>query len=506
MALGLGMVVELWIGALLALLPRESWLFGKVFSFMEYSHYPFLWFMEAFGPESMPGGVLALILIVGCMALIWGYLLLGGRFLLRSGLERLALSRGQKRLLGWGAGILCVAGLVYVAMDSFSDRPMPFTPSPKVGAVVAGNTALAIDLYKKFGETPGNVFFSPYSVSTGLGLVYAGARGQTESELGRAAHFGLAQADLHEAFGQLAGRMGRLQHRGRVTLISANALWGQQGHPFLGGFLDVARKRYRAEIESVDFKHDAAAISSRVNGWIERQTRGKIQGMLGAGQLDAYTRLLLCNTLYFKGNWRSQFKVGETQPAPFHVSTNKTVSVPMMRQKADLKMASIMEPQAEVLELPYYGGDLGMVIILPYELDGLADIENVLTAETLKSWLAKLDAASPNKTWVHLPRFTTRQSMDLVPVLRSLGIVSALGDAADFSGMDGTTNLFLSAALHQAFVEVNERGTEAAAGTLFEVKTKGMANRFIADHPFLFLIRDHGSGSVLFLGRLVEPL
>ena len=227
--------------------------------------------------------------------------------------------------------------------------------------------------------------------------------------------------------------------------------------------------------------------------------------MLPAGQLASDTRLVLCNALYFKGNWRSKFEAKATRPAPFRLSADETVSVPMMVQEAELKMTRFQEPAATLLELPYYGGDLAMVIILPNEVDGLAEIEAALTTENLSAWRARLDAASSDQTWVHLPRFTTRQSVNLVPVLRSLGIVSAFDDTADFSGMDGTTILFLATALHRTFVEVNEAGTEAAAVTLFEARTKGMSDRFVADHPFLFLIRDRASGTILFLGRLTDP-
>lgn len=505
-AFGLGNLVELGIVALTIVLPRESWLFAKVFNFLQYSHFPLLWLGNIVGPESMVGGILVLVVAWVIMALVWACLLVWGRALLAFGFTRLGLAERQKRVLGWSAGVLCAGSVVYLVADRFGDKPVPFTPTPAVKTVVAGNTALALDLYQKLRETPGNVFFSPFSISTGLGLVYAGAHGGTESELGRAAHFGLAQADLHPAFGELIARMGHLQHGSRLTLVTANGLWRQQGHSFSNAFLELAHTRYRAEAEAADFKQAAGAASSRINAWVARQTRGRIEGMLAAGQLDPYTRLVLCNTLYFKGNWRSQFKPKETRPAPFHLSAAETVSVPMMTQEAELKMAWIEEPQATLLELPYYGGDLAMVIILPQAVDGLAEIENALTTENLTAWLARLDAASPHKTYVHLPRFSTRRSVDLVPVLRSLGILSAFDNStADFSGMDGTKNLFLATALHQAFVEVNETGTEAAAATLFEAKTKSMSDRFYADHPFLFLIRDHGSGTILFLGRLADP-
>jgi serpin B len=501
----LGILIEVGITALLLLLPRESWLWARVLSFLEYSHFPFIWFFNAFGPESMVGGILVLLVTGLSMAVLWACVLVGGSALLSYLLERLRLSRRQKRLLGWSVAALCAAGLVYETADSFGDRPVPFAPTPAVGTVVAGNTALALDLYQKLRTTPGNVFFSPFGISSGLGLVYAGARGSTESELGRAAHFGLAQAELHLAFGELIHRLNRLQHGSRVTLVTANALWRQRGHSFTGDFLELAHKRYRAEAEAVDFKQAAGAASRRINAWVERRTRGKIAGMAEAGRFDPITRLVLCDVLYFKGNWRSQFEPKKTCLAPFHVSTNETVSVPTMTQEAEFKMARIQEPEATLLELPYYGGDLAMIIILPEALDGLPEVENVLTPENVNSWLARLDEASPGKTWVHLPRFTTSQSLDLIPVLRSLGIVAAFNAAADFSGMDGTTNLLLGSALQRTFVEVNERGTEAAAATLFETRSKSMAGRFNADHPFLFLIRDGGSGTILFLGRLADP-
>jgi hypothetical protein len=350
-----GVLIEVGIAALLVALPRESWLSSRVLTFLEYSHYPFLWFLNAAGPESMVGGILALIVTGVSMALVWGCLLVGGSALLSFLLEAMGLSGRQKRFLGWGAGILCVAGLLYMAADSFSDKPVPFAPTPAVKALVAGNIALALDLYQKLRAAPGKVCFSPFGISTGLGLVYAGARGGTESELGRAAHFSLAQRDLHTAFGELIARMGRLQHGSRLTLLTANALWSQQGHSFSNAFVELARKSYRAEAESADFKQAAGAATSRINAWVERETRGRIKGMLETGGLDPLTRLVLCDVLYFKGNWRSQFEVKKTCPALFQLSTKESVSVPMMVQEAEFKMARIEEPQAALLELPTTG-------------------------------------------------------------------------------------------------------------------------------------------------------
>jgi serpin B len=500
-----GIVFEAGVVLLSFVLPRESWLFVKVFNFLQYSHFLFLLLFNTFEPSSTEGQILALVVMGVCMALVWAFVLVGGAALLRFVLEGLGLSGRRRRLFWWGAAALGVTALMWLVADRLGDRPVPFTPSPAVKTVVAGNTAMALDSYQKLRATPGNVFFSPFGISTGLGLVYAGARGGTESEIGRAAHFNLPQGELHPAFGELIARLGRLQHGSRLTLVMANGLWLQQGYTFSNAFLQLARTPYRTQLEAADFMQDRGTASSRMNAWVAKQTRGRIKGIVEARSFDLYTRLVLCDVLYFKGNWRSQFKENKTRSAPFHLSAKETAEVPMMSQEAEFKMAWDEGHLASLIELPYYGGDVSMVIILPEAVDGLAEIEDGLTADKLASWLARLDKANPCETWVHLPRFTTRQSVDLRPVLNSLGIVSAFTLGADFSGMDGTTNLFLGCALQRTFVEVNESGTEAAAATLFEARTAGMSNRFNADHPFLFLIRDRGSGMILFMGRLANP-
>jgi serpin B len=315
----------------------------------------------------------------------------------------------------------------------------------------------------------------------------------------------VARAELHPAFGELLHRLDRVQHGSRLTLVTANGLWCQQGYSFSNAFLKLARSSYSAEAETVDFKQAASSASSRINAWVERRTRGRIPAALEAGRLDPYTRLVLCDVVYFKGTWRAQFDAKKTRPTPFWLTETQHVDVPTMSQEGKFKTARIEEPRTTLIEMPYYGGDLAMVIILPEAFDGLAEIEEAFTPEKLNSWLGELDRATPHTTWVNLPRFTTRQSMDLIPVLRSLGIVSAFDDTADFSGMDGTKQLYLTSALQRAFVEVNEQGTEAAAVTHFGAVPSGGPPSFQADHPFLFLVRDRGSGTILFLGRLADP-
>jgi serpin B len=421
-------------------------------------------------------------------------------------------------------GFLCVIVLVLkiihfhretgIPFTASPEATIPFTVSPEVKSAVEGNTAFALDLYQKLKEQPGNLFFSPYSVSASLAMTYAGARGQTESEMARTLHFNLVKTNLPVAFAALGARMNQIQRWNRITLTTANSLWCQQDYRFTDAFLNLVHKYYGAEARQVDFIHSAQSASAEINKWVERNTQEKIKDVVEPGQFTDLTRLVLCDAVYFKGKWQYQFKVSDTKPAPFHVTTNETVTVPIMHQLSEFKMAHSDDYAVDLLELPYSGNDLSMIILLPqveYPLPdvkqpGLPDLEQKLTAENLHTWLAKLDQANPHKTSVWLPRFTTTQSFDLVKELNYLGMTLAFNEAADFSGMDGTTNLFVSDVIHKAFVEVNEAGTEAAAVTSVHVMTKSSSGRFIVDHPFIFLIRENGSGSILFLGRIVDPI
>ncbi len=428
----------------------------------------------------------------------------------------------SRRFLPW-LFFLCLIVLVLTIIPFHRERPItitasheatvPFTASLEVKSAVDGNTAFAFDLYQKLKDRPGNLFFSPYSLSTALAMTYAGARGQTENEMAKVLHFNLAQTNLPMAFGSLGARMNQIQRWNRITLTTANSLWCQQDYRFTNSFLNLIHKYYSADARQVDFKHSPQAASSEINQWVERETKEKITDVVEPGQFTDLTRMVLCDAIYFKGKWQYQFEPRATKPAPFHVTTNETVTVPMMYQHAHFKTARSDDDSVELLELPYSGTDLSMIILLPQieyplpdvEQPGLPDLEQKLTADNLHAWLAKLDQANRDKTSVRLPRFTTTQSFDLVKELKSLGMPSAFDDSADFSGMDGTTNLFVSDVMHKAFVEVNESGTEAAATTLALVKTKSQAGRFIVDHPFLFLIRENGSGSILFVGRIIDP-
>lgn len=512
----LGMLFELVLIALCFLLP-ECWLQVEVRNFTIITHSPLMILMMVLSGVLRHSEDLAVILglpiCLAIMASIWGFLIYLVTRLIKAALGRLPVSPCQKLVVKYGAGFLAVVILLWAVVTNLPATPRPFTVTPGIKSTVDGNTAFALDLYQKLKERPGNLFFSPYSISTSLAMTYAGARGPTEAEMAKVLHFNLAQTNLPVVFGELTERMDQIQRWNRITFVTANSLWCQKDYRFTDAFLNLVHEFYHAEARQVDFKQSAPAAAKEINGWVEHKTKGKIKDAVEPGQFTDLTRLVLCNAIYFKGKWQHQFKVRDTEPAPFHINTNETVTVPMMSQKAHFKTARSDDYSVELLELPYSGRDLSMIILLPQvgdrmsdeEPPGLLGLEQKLTADNLRVWLAKLDQAGPDETRVALPRFTTTQSFDLVKELQSLGMPSAFNDSADFSGMDGTTNLYVSDVIHKAFVEANESGTEAAAVTLSMVTMAGIANSFVVDHPFIFLIRENGSGSILFVGRIVDP-
>jgi serpin B len=369
--------------------------------------------------------------------------------------------------------------------------------------VVEGNTAFALDLYQQLRTQPGNLFFSPYSISTALAMTYAGARGNTEAQMAQALHFELGQEELHPAFAVLQGRLNAIQASGDVQLSIANALWPHVDYPLLPAFLSLVEAHYGVALSALDYR-DPEAARQRINAWAETQTRGKIRDLIPSGLLNPMTRLVLTNAIYFKSHWARQFDPARTEDAPFIVRPGQRVMIPMMAQK--LECGYRQSADLQVVELPYVGRDLSMLILLPKQADGLASLEEQLTSHNLQMWSQQLYRS---EVQLFLPRFKIEAAFRLEGALLALGMADAFSmGLADFAGMDGTDLLFIGAVLHKAFVEVNEEGTEAAAATAVLMMKMSMPMPppvFRADHPFLFLIRENKSGSILFLGRVVDP-
>lgn len=378
--------------------------------------------------------------------------------------------------------------------------------SSDVEALTEGNTAFALDLYKRLHEREGNLFLSPYSISVALGMTYAGAGGETAAQMQKALHFELDQTRLHPAFKSLLENLNARQKNRKYELRVANALWAQKGVPFVREFLDLTQTHYRAGLNSVDFVRSTETARQTINGWVEKETRKRIKELIQRGILTKDTALVLTNAIYFKGDWACQFDKKGTRTAPFLLLTGKKIPVPMMHQTEEFGFTET--EQLKIVELPYLGKELAMIVLLPSETDGLSDVEKSLTIPNITKWLKGLrrrDVA------VYLPKYRISSAFRLDDTLKSLGMNDAfIRDRANFSGMLRGVGgpVWLQAIVHKAFVDVDEEGTEAAAATAVDMGLGSVAAPpvvFRADHPFIFLIRDKRSGSILFLGRVVNP-
>ena len=379
-------------------------------------------------------------------------------------------------------------------------------PGRDVSSVVRGNTDFALDLYGQLRQEKGNIFFSPYSISAALAMTWTGARGNTEKQMKKVLGFPAGnRGSVAAAFAALEKGLVADPRDAGYELRVANALWAQKGYRFLRSFVDLNRRCFGAGLRVVDFSGHTEAARKTINAWVEDKTNRKIKDLIRRGDLDQLTRLVLTNAIYFKGQWATRFKKKRTRLAPFSLGGPRlriqTVRVPMMSQSAEFGYAERKDLQ--VLAMPYKGGRLSMVALLPR--GDLSALDKALTPATLKTWLAGLRTQEVN---VYLPRFRiTWGATDLVRPLKALGMRDAFTMGADFSGMDGTRKLLISKVLHKAFVDVNEEGTEAAAATAVVMRLKSAMRPLVfrADHPFLFLIRDNKTGCILFMGRVVDP-
>src|SRR6266568_630664 len=347
-----------------------------------------------------------------------------------------------------------------VLMISSAFGSPPEAQSAQTQSLVERNTGFALDLYGQIKTGSGNLFFSPYSISTCLAMTYAGTRAETEKQMGQALHFEKNQRQLHSAFGELQRQVSEASRQQGIELSIANALWAQREPPLLPAFLQIAKGEYQANVNQADFKTGAEEARDEINRWVAQKTKDKIQNILPPGSLTDLTRLVLANAIYFKGVWANPYDKAETSTQPFHVSTARQTDVPLMHHFDDVKYAEDVDLQA--VELPYKGGELSMVILLPRKVDGCGNLENRLTPSLLSSSLKRM---KQQKVEIFLPRFKLESGFDLNASLAELGMPDAFSTKSDFSGMDGTKLLYISGVFHKAWGEVNEEGTEAAAAT-----------------------------------------
>ena len=386
-------------------------------------------------------------------------------------------------------------------MAALSAKPVA-TDRP---ALIRGNTEFAVDLYRRqAAQQNGNIFFSPYSISTAMAMVDVGARGATASEIEKGMRFPFNGKRLAQAWTAVLDDINK--HKTGFDLLTANALWAARGIQFRSTYLATARGEFGARIETLDFAHAAEAARARINKWVSEATREKIRELIGQGMLGPDTLLVLTNAIYMKAKWADPFpKAGTDQNGKFH-APGGDVTAPLMHITGTFPF--FRGEGVRILELPYTGPELSMLVVLPETNSGLAAIEKDLTPEKIQAWQVKLAPANVSVTF---PRFTSEMSLDLGDALQAMGVRRAFGiGAPDFSGMSEKEKLAISRVIHKARVDVDEEGTEAAAATAV-IAVRSTAIRqpppelFVADHPFLFLIRRNGSNSVLFLGRLMKP-
>ena len=366
--------------------------------------------------------------------------------------------------------------------------------------LVRANTQFAFDLYHALAtDDSENLFFSPHSISTALAMTYAGARGETERQMAEALRLTLSQDDLHPASGALnRDLMEWTDGIDGVGLSIADALWGQDGHPFLAEFLDLIETAYGAPLQRTDFAAHTEEAREKINDWVREKTEDLIPKLFGPGSITPDTRLVLANAIHFLGTWKYPFDKELTQDAPFHRLDGSEVSVPMM--VADAVFGCVNGDDVLAVELPYAGDRLSMLILLPDE-DTFGPFEAAFSAEKLDDIVAQL---YPQHVWLAMPRFESTSEFSLASVLADLGMPDAFSSSADFSGMDGTHDLFISHVAHKAYVSVDEEGTETAAATGV-IMTLSLPPMIRVDRPFLFLIRDTETGTILLMGRVLDP-
>jgi len=371
--------------------------------------------------------------------------------------------------------------------------------------VAKGNNAFALDLYSRLGKKHGNVVYSPYSLSVALAMLHEGASGETGEQIAKTLHLMMARDRLPESFAKLARDLQGDGEEHAVKLVVANALWGQKGYPFVAEYLRSLERSFQSSLKEVDFASDPDRARMTINRWVEEQTNHKIRELLKTGQVRRSTQFVLANAIYFKGAWLHPFSDSNTRIGEFFMTAEDKARATMMRGTNIYRYADAGD--VELLDLKYADGRTSFIIVLPKKIDGLAEVERGLTPARLEGLLKKM---KPRRVEAVIPRFKLHQGMNAAVELSGMGMPLAFSEKADFSGIARAKKLSIGSLVHQAYLSLDEKGTEAAAATAIVVERVGKPAKtepilFRANHPFLFLIRDSRTELILFLGRFVDP-
>lgn len=370
-------------------------------------------------------------------------------------------------------------------------------------SAATANNSFAANLYAQLNKTPGNVLFSPYSIHTALSMTHEGAGGVTLDEMRKVLN--LSEKTGSPELGALIQQLNASAKQSGAELNIANMLWGQKGYPFIESFLERTQKSYQAGLQPWDFEKDLEGGRQEINRWVEAQTKDKIKELLKPGVLPPLTRMVLVNAIYFNGKWQKAFDPAATKSAPFTVAGGGSVQVPLMTQSSE--MAYLQGDGFQLLRVPYKNGEFDMTVLLPSPgADGLDKLSAQFTAENISKWLSQTNVETVR---LYLPKFKMTGAFELSSTLSAMGMSSAFDpNSANFSRMCPQNNLVISKVIHQAFIDVNEAGTEAAAATAVVMKPRSIARptpEFRVDRPFLFLLTHHTTNTVLFTGRVLDP-
>lgn len=384
----------------------------------------------------------------------------------------------------------------------------PPAAAADLAALAAGNTAFAAEFYRELtAVSQNNLIFSPFSISLAFSMVYGGSAGETEVQM-RDAFLYLPQESHHTAFNALEQQLTGLgggngsQNGDPLQLTIANSVWGQEGLPFEEAYLTLLAAQYGSGVHSVDFATQSAEVAEMVNQWVAEQTNDKIDQLVAPDGLSPQTRLLLANAIYFNGSWETAFSPNATTEAPFTLLAGETVTVPMMSD--DALRTSYMETDTyQAIQLPYVGNEAYMLIILPCA-DCFAQVEAMLSEPLLADTVAQMETFDVT---FQMPRFAIESNLNLIEQLKQMGLAAPFdGATADFSGIVADSDFAIGQAVHQATIEVDEEGTEAAAATAVMLTESGMEPaEMLVNRPFIFTIMDRETASVLFMGRVLDP-
>lgn len=419
--------------------------------------------------------------------------------------------------------VIGVATAVTVGLFLFPYNPDEPPRADDVGStpkgiqeVVNANNQFAFDLYSELAKTEKeNIFYSPYSISAALAMTYEGAKGKTAEEIKEVFHFPETSV-LRPNYAAIYNKIN--EDNKEYQLSTGNALWVQQDYLLLNDYSEAVERYYGGKASNVDFIKETEKSRQTINSFIEEQTNNKVKELIPAGQVDHLTRLVITNAIYFKGTWEWEFDKSDTRDKNFYITPENVVKTPMMYMDSDKATFNYADlEKLQILELPYKGDKISMLILLPkqgeaYDYEkgekitynyNLEDIE--LSSEKLNEYKSEMQETKLSA--IYLPKFKFDTKYFMVSTLSEMGMPTAFSMQADLSGIDGSQNLYIQNVIHQAFVQVDEKGTEAAAATsiMIGIKSAMPSNVFRADHPFIFIIQEKETGNILFMGRMTDP-